>query len=96
MILRGAGAIWDSSYPWSIRTFLEFAAAEGILLDLVIPGILGERRQQGIEDGSRFQIMMHDARCLIYRELYRYRMHCRWLQDRVWRLTKTTRKTSLS
>jgi len=46
MILRGVGTIWDSSYPWSIKTFLGFAAAEGILLDLVILGILGERRQQ--------------------------------------------------
>ena len=37
MILRDTkGYMWDTDYPWSIRTFLAFAAAEGILLDLVI------------------------------------------------------------
>ena len=40
-------------HPWSIRTFLAFAAGEGILLDLVI---LGRSGDGGGGDGSRLQI----------------------------------------
>jgi len=51
MILRNNNVLCGTPiYPWSIRTFLEFAAAEGTLLDLVIPG---RSRNGGGEDVSR-------------------------------------------
>ena len=41
----------DGNYPWSIRTFLAFAAAGVILLDLVILRALGERRRKRMDRG---------------------------------------------
>ena len=47
-------------YPWSIRTFLAFAAADGILLDLVILG--WSRDGSGEVDVSRFQTSVVESR----------------------------------
>ena len=73
-MLRKTKAIWDSNHPWSIKTFLEFAAVEGILLDLVILGYL--ENGGGEEDGSLFQTMIHDMTFDIYCEFDRHEMHC--------------------
>lgn len=61
MILRNNNILCGTPiYPWSIRTFFAFAAAEGILLDLVI--LEWSSNRGGGEEVSRFQISVVGSR----------------------------------